>query len=334
MAVKAKAPERVVATVLPPIKWDKEMTNSARSTFLACRKKFEWQYLRRLSPRAPSVPFLVGGLVHNGLERMYVEKDFDEAAERETAAAACEKVSMEASLTPDQSDKLWQQQAMVIGILRGYAKHHLEEDLKKWEVVGAETSFVHPLPVAGWKYRGKRDMVVRLKKNGKIGLVEHKTAGRLDANYIAKLPLDSQILGYAKSMELEKKPLGKLPDFIVYNVIKKSQLRQGAKETFDAFRKRIEDEYVHNPSVYFYREVLSFSERDVRRFEEERARFTVEMQRAIDDQYFYMNTQHCTAMGVCPYMRLCIEGPNKSNLVHYKVRASVHPELDEQEEIA
>lgn len=326
---------QLIVTELPESRWEGELTNSARSTFLNCRQKFEWQYMRRLSPRAPFIPFLTGGLVHNGLERMYKTKRFDEKRERDIASSACDKACMETSLTPEQSDKVWEQQAQVMGILRGYAKLHLAPDLKAWKIVEAEKSFSYPIP-NGWKAQGKRDMVValaaaspRLKlPAGAVGLVEHKTASRVDASYVSKLPLDNQILGYSNSI---RKETGKLPSFIVYNVMKKTQLRKGKKETFETFAKRIENDYLWNPVNYFYRETLKFSEKDVKRFEEELFRFAREMEKAIKDGYFYKNTGQCTIYGKpCPYMPLCIEGPNRANLSRFRERVAVHEELVEE----
>lgn len=319
-----------VVTRLPESRWEGELTNSARQTFLHCRKKFEWQYLRRLSPRAPHVPFLVGGLVHAGLEDMYRRGDFREAWAERMVTEACEGASKTAGLAQKQSDRIWQQRAMVMGILRGYAAHYLEADLKKWEVLEAEVAFRYALPKpTGWAMMGKRDMVVRRRKDGAIGLVEHKTAAVLSADYIAKLPLDAQIIGYANAL---RKARGKLPDFVVYNVIKKSGLRQRGNEPFRSYLKRVELEYSASPANYFYRETLSFGAADIRAYEEELNQFAPEMDRAIRSGYLPKNTGHCTAMGVCPYMRLCIEGPTRENLVMYEERAAVHAELEDQKD--
>lgn len=333
MAAAKKGKGQAVCTVLPESRWDGRLTNSARSTFLNCRQKFEWQYMRRLSPRAPELPFLVGGLVHNGLERMYKKGRFDEAAEREIVEAACDEAA-ERAMTPEQSDQVWEQKAQVMGILRGYSKLYLKKDLATWKIVEAEKSFAYPMP-NGWKAEGKRDMVVRLKqadprrklKAGALGLVEHKTASRVDASYVSKLPLDNQIIGYSNSI---KKELGVIPDFVTYNVMKKTKLRHGKKETFEAFVKRVEDDYSWNPSEYFYRETLTFTTRDVKRFEEELFRFAVEMERAIDEGYFYKNTGQCTIYGKpCVYMPLCIQGPTRENLSRFRERADLHEELNE-----
>src|SRR5260370_18002 len=49
----------------------KDLTNSARSTFMNCRKKYEYSYVYGLATRRPSIPFLVGGLFHGALDRCY-----------------------------------------------------------------------------------------------------------------------------------------------------------------------------------------------------------------------------------------------------------------------
>lgn len=321
-----KKPEGVlIATKLPEMEWNGKLSNSARSTFLNCRKKFQWQYLYRLSPRKPSIPFLIGGLFHNGLEQMYKNGFFDRDKTEQEVVVACEKACAESMLTPEESDKIWIQQGMIMGMLGGYEKLYLEKDLKEWEVVETERQFTYKISETQ-EAVGKRDMVVKVKKTGKIRLVEHKTAGRVDAGYIAKLPLDNQILGYANSL---KKQMGKLPSDIVYNIVKKSALRLSQKETFAQFKKRVESEYLVNPSVYFYREVVSFTDKDVANYEAELKRFSEELLRAIKEKYFYMNTGQCTIMGTCPYMGLCINGPTQDALSRYRIRAAMHEELED-----
>lgn len=329
MTKRKVGPSYLIARSLPKVVWDKTLTNSARSEFLKCRKKFEWNYLRRLSTRMPNIPFLVGGLFHNGLECMYGTGTFNEEQTKKIVHAAVEKACNESSITAQQSDKIWKQSALIMGMLKGYAARYLKEDLAKWRIVSLEHTFQFKLP-RGWIATGKKDMIVETKgKRKRLILVEHKTAGRLDANYITKLPLDAQIQHYALA---EKKRTGKAPDEVVYNIAKKSQLRQRGNETFRDYCTRIEAEYVKNPSAYFYREVLTVSAKDLERYEEELLRFTLEIDRAIKEGYFYRNTNECTAMGVCPYMNLCISGPTKENLMRFRVRDSIHEELEEVEE--
>ncbi len=304
----------------------KTLTNSARSTFLNCRKKYEYTYVYGLASRKPSIPFLVGGLFHNELDEMYTNGVFDEDAARKRIDDACEKASGQEGLTPDDSDKIWMQKAIVLGMVRGYAKFYLKDDLKKWKIIRCEGSFTVELP-GGWTYRGKTDMVVEDRKTKKRFLVEHKTAGRLDAGYVAKLPLDNQIIGYAWA----DREQGNNYDGVVYNVAKKPTIRLKGNETQSQFLKRVEDEYVLYPAKYFYREPLEFSDANLDRFGEELKKFVKNIDRAHDEKDFYQNTTQCTSMGVCPFMRLCIEGVNKETLMMYRVKAQAHEELPAEE---
>ncbi len=170
-------------------------------------------------------------------------------------------------------------------------------------------------------------MVVRERKSGRVKLVEHKTAGRLDAAYVAKLPLDNQIIGYAWAKGKEKVKL----EGVVYNVTKKPSIRLRQNETLNDFYKRIESEYTERPEEYFYRESLSFSPDDLKRFETELTRFMGEIDRCHKEDFFYQNTSQCTAMGVCPFMKLCCEGATKENLMLYRVKGRPHEEIPEED---
>jgi hypothetical protein len=317
---------------LVPFKNGKTLTNSARNTYLNCNRKYQYSYVYGLAPRKPSVPFLVGGLFHDELDKMYTDGEFDETAARNRIAKACEKASNYEGLTPDDSDKIWMQQAIAMGAVKGYAKRYLEQDLEKWEVIAAEGDFSVPIG-DGWFYKGKTDLIVRERKvNKMLGrrrnlLVEHKTAGRLDAAYVAKLPLDSQILGYAWAKGQEGVKL----DGVIYNVTKKPQIRLRQNETMNQFYKRVEEEYILNPVSYFYRETLVFSPQDIKRFAGDLKDFTKDIERSQAANKFSVNTSHCTAMGVCPFMKLCLEGVNKTTLMHYRIKDRPHEELPQED---
>lgn len=310
---------------LKPFKYGKVLTNSARSTFLNCPQKYQYSYVYGLAPRKIQIPFLVGGLFHNELEFMYTTGKLSEDAMRNRVSKACETASNLPGLTKEDSDKVWMQQAVVIGMVKGYAKEYLKKDLKDFDVVEAEGSFDAALPT-GWRYMGKKDLVLRRKKNKKLVLMEHKTAGRIDASYVAKLPLDNQILGYGWA---EREREGNTFNEIIYNVTKKPQIQQKQTESLRAFLKRVEDDYYLYPSKYFYRDTLVFTENDLDRFGKELRRFVRNIERAQAEDDFFQNSGHCTAMGVCPFMRLCLEGVNKDTLLHYRVKERAHEELPE-----
>ena len=310
---------------LKPFKHGKQLTNSARSTFLSCPQKYQYSYVYGLAPRKPSIPFLVGGLFHNELDLMYSSGDLDVEAMKDRVGEACEEACKFPGMRADDSDKIWMQQAIVCGMVKGYKQLYLKKDLETYKIIETEGSFNADLS-DGWTYHGKKDMVVLRKKDSKLFLMEHKTAGRIDAGYVAKLPMDNQILGYGWA---QRRQFGKKFDGVVYNVTKKPQIRQKQTESLQQFMRRVEDDYYLNPGAYFYREVLTFGDADLDRFGKELVRFVKNIDRAQEENDFYQNAGHCTAMGVCPFMRLCLEGVNKETLLHFRVKNRAHEELAE-----
>lgn len=305
----------------------KDLTNSARSTFMNCRKKYQFSYVYGLATRRPSIPFLVGGLFHNGLDRCYsngFKMDLDQ--EKAIAEKECEKAAQAPGLTPEETDKIWIQSATVFGLLSGYKKQWIEQDKSRWDVIEAEGAFDVELP-NNWRYRGKTDLVVRDKKTKAVKLVEHKTTSRLDAGYVAKLPLDNQILGYLWAKNQEKLGIKE----VVYNVSRKPSIRLKQSETLDAFAKRLVEEYLLNTSTYYYRETLTFDPTDVQKFSDELFKFVAEIDRCEKDKFYYQNTGQCTAMGICPFMPLCTNGINEETLSMFRVKERAHEELPDEE---
>lgn len=302
------------------------LTNSARTAFLNCRMKFYWQYICRLTPIKASLPFLIGGNFHDGLETFY-NGEFEEDTFREKVRKSIES-AMEAAETDKESEMLWSQEAVIMGMLKGYIERYAKQDSVQWDIIAPETDFVFDLK-SGMKYAGKRDLLVRARKVKGITLVEHKTTSVLSSGYLAKLPLDNQILIYCKSVE-EDKQFGELPKQIIYNVIKKSGLRQRQNETFNQYKERIEQEYLDNISSYFYREVIPVSPKVVRDAYEELERCSQEVQRCMRTGYYYKNTTHCTAYGTCPYMPLCLK--EKSAIGRFEQRENLHAELNIEED--
>lgn len=306
----------------------KDLTNSARSTFMNCRRKYQYSYVYGLATRRPSIPFLVGGLFHAALDRCYSNGfKLDLEAEKLIAEKECEKASQAPGLTPEETDKIWIQSATVFGLLSGYKKQWLAQDKEKWDIVEAEGAFDVELP-DGWRYRGKTDLVIKDKKTKRVKLVEHKTTSRLDAGYVAKLPLDNQILGYLWAKKQQRVPITE----VVYNVSRKPSIRLKQSESLDAFAKRLVEEYLLNTNTYYYRETLTFDPKDVDRFSMELFKFAAEIDRCEDEKFYYQNTTQCTMYGACPFMALCTNGVNEETLGLYRIKERAHEELPEEVE--
>lgn len=284
------------------------ISNSGRGTFLDCAQKWLLDYGYRLRRRGLKDYFWVGGVAHDEWERMYLQGKFDKRAanrriNKKTKAAALKCV------TSDQEDKIWKASAMLMGMLPAYAEHYLAQDLKHHKIIVAEEGFEIRIPGTDWTYVGFTDILSTVKKShgemtkGELVLWENKTSGVLDVNYIAKLPLDFQILGYCWGVQQER---GMTPDWVMYNVSLKTRLRQKQDETKGQYLDRVEADYQEDPVKYFYREPLVFPDDAIERFVDELTQWVIyDLEPALQVGYFPKNTRQCTMRGLCDYMPIC-----------------------------
>jgi hypothetical protein len=309
------------------------ISHSLTRDWKACRRKFFWNYLARLTPRKISIPYFVGSHFHMGMEHFYAGEDPDKFIPGIITSME-EKAKKAVFLSPEEEEKLMLQSAIVTGMLRGYTKTYAK-DLKKWKVVGRpEKDFVIPIAGdTGLAYVGQIDLIVRFE--GKLWIVEHKTAGRLDKNYIDRLALDTQITGYSIGAKFSlKEPVAG----VVYNVAKKPQIRQKKDETKPEFAQRIEDDYMARPEFYFYRETLFRDAGAATEYKAEVSEMAADMQDNLAAvkklgaakalPRFYRNTDHCTARGPCPYLDICKNGWSKDMASRFIIRDKLNPELD------
>lgn len=312
----------------------KTISNSSRGTFNNCRRKFLYSYGHQLTSRGIVDYFWIGGIVHGEYERMYEAGRFDKKASRKRLNKET-KAAIEICVNDSQRDKIWAASAVAQGILPAYADQYLDQDLERFEILECEGWFVIPIPGTDWKYRGVRDMVVRARrsvpemkiKKGQIGLWENKTTAQMDSNYFARLPIDFQILGYAWSMEDETWEHGPA-DFIEYNVVQKSRLRQKKTETFGQYLDRMEYDYSEDPTKYFYRERVPFDGATVLpRWLVELQSYVKELEWQIKEGTWGMNDQSCTNRGICEFLPICLDGPRKDVLTQYRRKAATHEEL-------
>lgn len=312
------------------------ISHSLTRDWKACRRKFFFNYLARLTPKKISIPYFIGSAFHRGMESFYAGKDPDQfipdlVEDMDTKAKGA------VFLTPEDEEKLMLQSAIVTGMLRGYVNTYAK-DLKRWKIQKVEHEFAVPIVPGKIEYVGQIDLLVKF--DGAIWIVEHKTAGRLDKNYIDRLALDTQITGYAigAKYSLQEPVAG-----VVYNVAKKPQIRQKKDESKPEFSQRIEDDYMARPEFYFYRETLLRDTGAVAEYKAEISELAADIQDKLNIikkegpetalPHFYRNTDHCTARGPCPYLAICTKGWDEDTARLYAVRpgTGLNPELSNVE---
>lgn len=120
-----------------------------------------------------------------------------------------------------------------VGMLTFYRQWAENND--NFSVIAAEHDFSVPLGLEGIDprdgstkpihLRGRMDAIVQDLDSGRYGIIDHKTAARIDEDYFRKLEKDEQCTAYMHAAEKEAE-LYDLPykqiDFVIYNAIRKA----------------------------------------------------------------------------------------------------------------
>ena len=321
-------------------------TYSMWSLFRNCRKAAHWRYFEELVPLSRDRNLYFGSLIHECLELWHRDRDL--AAVLEHIDRACVARSQE----PEQQ-RTWH---LATAMMRGYATRYPAED---FEVVALERTFEGSIvnPATGAQSRsftlaGKVDGLVRM--DGKHFLLEHKTAAAVDGDYLERLWTDFQITLYAHYLE---RTLGIPIAGVLYNILIKARLQQGAGETEaefearraaliaksktgkssaqrkmpesdEAFQERLAAKYAE-PEM-FHREMLYLSHDQVDTLRGELWELTQALLRARRRDVWYQNTAFCFHFRrPCPYFALCRSGGSPNVIDNFYQRVAPHEELRE-----
>jgi len=319
-------------------------TYSMWSLFRNCRKAVEWRYLQHLVPLQRDHNLHFGSLIHSCLEMWHQRRDLAEVLQ------LIDRLCANRAQDEDQK-RDWH---LATAMMTGYAARYASDD---FDVVALEKNFEGPIinPDTGASSRsfvlaGKVDGIVRI--GGDYFILEHKTAGQLDADYLEKLWTDFQITLYAHYIE---RTLGIPITGILYNVLVKARLQQSKGETEEefqarraellaksktgkttakrkepesdeAFQQRLAEKYA-DPEM-FHREMLYLSRE---RFEALRSELWELTQAFLDARrrgVFYQNTSFCfNFQRPCAYYALCRSNANPNVLENCYQRVEPNEEL-------
>jgi hypothetical protein len=314
------------------------------SLFRNCRKAVDWRYLQQLVPLRRDRNLHFGSIIHECLEAWHQRRNLDEVLALIYRLCANR-------LQDENQHRDWH---LATAMMRAYAVRYAADD---FEIVALERNFQGPIvnPATGAASRsfmlaGKVDGIVRI--GGEYFVLEHKTAGQIDGDYLEKLWTDFQITIYAHYIE---QTMGIPITGILYNVLVKAKLQQGKGETEEEFQirraellaksktgkttakrklpesdeefqQRLAEKYA-DPEI-FHREMLYLS-RD--RFEVLRAELWELTQAFLEAKrrgIFYQNTAFCfNYQRPCPYFALCRSNGNPNVIENFYQRVSPNEEL-------
>ncbi len=291
------------------------VTYSMLSLFRNCRKACELRYIDELVPLEKSHAFNFGSIIHNCLELWHHGR----------CRAQVQELIGESYPNRSSNDKEQKDYHHALAMMEGYMDRYADEG---FNIFALEEKFTGKIinPKTGelcpdFILSGKVDGIVKL--GDEHYLLEHKTAARMDASYIDKLWTDFQIILYSFYIE---QTMGIKISGIVYNVLMKSQIRQGKNETDAEFYYRLTEVY-KNPDM-FHREHIYITRDLFKILQEDLWELTIQIKDAMDRKVFYRNTSQCFNYGrACEYLPICRSGDNPMVRDNLYERAPAHVEL-------
>ena len=278
-----------------------KLSHSKLSVFNTCRRKFFYEYVRELEPKQFNSSLNTGKLFHLGMETMYKTGDlgavdaviFNASEEVDTSAwTQAEFMDYEKDIT------------MIQGMLHGaYDIFYLRDQEKNVKVLEVESEYVLETGSDN-QYHLILDLLLEI--DGKVCLVEYKTASRLGDAYFARLRIDLQTRCMATVLNgLENKKIEK----IIFRIIKKPGIRVKQTEQTAAYLERLRDEFISKPNDYFIEQEFIFTEKEQEAAGEYIQIMQQEVKETCGRNRFPQNTSICSLIN-CAFLPLCCSEEN------------------------
>lgn len=150
----------------------RNISNSEVNTWLHCRRRYYYEYILDLEPKAFSDPLANGILVHSILESYYIAKQ-DELSEEDCREAAMTPLKYAANASGANLENIVKMRNLALAYFEKYA----EED-ERFEVMAVETEFSVPIIEGenGFALAGTIDVVFSDRETGDIIPVDHKSS--------------------------------------------------------------------------------------------------------------------------------------------------------------
>lgn len=261
------------------------------STFQNCPKKYWWTYIRRLKRVGHCSATELGTALHSALERLFVTGKIEEA---EDALNAYSPLAGTQGLSAEDFCR-------AKGILAGYW-YRWGSSLDQYVVQEVEKAFNVPIPCSDYVFTGRIDLIVRDKATNRIQLWDHKTAKKLDGNYITRRWMDLQLNLYAIGAAEQ---LGIAVDEFVYDVMRKPEIRLKKDETLEEFGERC---MAACSSDMYDRVTYPVEDMRIEETKRQLAGWLAQIEIAEACGFYGENLDHCGAYGGCPYWELCTSG--------------------------
>lgn len=252
------------------------VTYSFLNEFMLCREQARLSYVEGYTRDGIVEALDYGTLFHKGMEViakkgatvkaavMAIKREGDDIIRdrrlKQHEAAIVQELSTKARIVFPWYHEYWRQKKGHEFRSKFVAREEsfrLEHEIPFYDGDGASTPRVVVI-------RGRFDAIFRL--NGRLWLMENKTKSQIDEEGLqASLSQDLQTMLYCHTIKLK---FGEAPVGVLYNVIRRPQLRQKKDETQSEFFRRIEDDVQTDPDRYFMRWEVSLADGDIEKWVE------------------------------------------------------------------
>lgn len=287
------------------------LTQSLILAYQSCLRKFVLK-ANGYSVKSKRDKFLFGSLVHEALDLLYSNKytnfsDFE--------IYFTNKKMKEFLLVDTQQVEL---DFALCGIMISEYCKRYTDDFSKKKFDGVEEEFEVSHNIA--TLRGKKDGCFYIDK--KRWLMEHKTKSRFnEESLMLQLSHDFQNLFYILADELMH---GEKIAGVLYNVIRKPQLKIKRTETIKEFCDRVLEDVKKRPEWYFIRWEIPYTKKDKQRFIVELNQKMQAIDTAIQTNSFYKCENSCASQYTCDFLPACAA----NSLIGLEKNDNIFPELN------
>lgn len=301
---------------------------SSIGNFRKCPRYYYWKYIRRLEKSTFTLPFIVGRIMHHGIQTLFSKP---ENAEKEIRKKFKEEAQDAREKFPQMStwdeEGLAAQEYLTTGMLAafriyfskflGATKHIATEKTLKY-------AFSKKVTVVG-----KIDNIVA--NRGLKWIYELKNLKSLDMDRIRAIKTDPQSALYLEVYNRQE-PKKKRLDGIIYKIIRKPSIRMKKKESRREFNIRLGAWYQdQSDGLKFHLERIkgSFINGDaVVNTVEKVAEQILDCDR--EKENYFQDFSYCIHdWGFCQFYDLC-HGDEKKNVVLYQIRKAYKVQDDDK----
>ena len=300
---------------------------SSMNSFRKCPRYYWWKHIRRLEKPEFKIPFIVGRIMHHGIQTLFSKP---EIAEKETLKAFKAEVVKARKEFPlidmRQEEELVQQECITTGMVKAF-KYRFSKFLSQTKHIATEKSLVYPLNKQV-TIVGKIDNI--LQNQGKRYVYELKNLKSLDRARVEGIKTDPQTGLY---VEVHNRITKKKTDWvsgIIYKIIRKPQIRQKKNESKGQFLKRLQDWYMESDGdIKMHLERLNKPFIDGASVLNTVDKVTQQMLQCKTKEDYYQDFSACIRdWGRCSMYELCHEGETPANLKLYRPRPKFQVEPD------